>query len=152
MPARIFTAGGFTRFPLLAEFARLALVGRRFQLTLPPNNAYIVGMAELLGTFEQIVLLAVLDLGDNAYGRSVFFTVRKSLQHERNVTAGAVYTTLDRVEAKGLLSSRLEMGAEARAGRPRRFYRLTSLGASSLTEVRNTLESMWQGKNWPLEV
>ena len=109
-------------------------------------------MAELLGTFEQIVLLSVLDLGEDAYGRSVFLAVRKALQQERTVTAGAVYTTLDRLEAKELLSSRLETGAAVRAGRPRRFYKLTSLGASSLSDVRRTLETMWQGKRWPLEV
>ncbi len=108
-------------------------------------------MAELLGTFEQIVLLAVLGLGDEAYGRAVLRAVQLAVL-ERNVSAGAVYATLDRLEVKGLLFSRLEEGTPARGGRVRRFYQLTSCGASALTEARMTLEKMWQGKCWPLEV
>ena len=118
---------------------------------MPPRHAYIVGMAELLGTFEQIVLLSVMGLGEDAYGRSVLREVQAALQNDRSVAAGAVYATLERVEAKGLLSSRLEEGTPTRGGRARRYYRLTSRGASALTEARNTLDKMWQGKPWPLE-
>lgn len=109
-------------------------------------------MAELLGTFEQIVLLAVLGLGDEAYGRAVLREVQTASPQGRSVAAGAVYSTLDRVEVKGLLSSRLEKGTPERGGRARRFYRLTPDGAAALTEARRTLEKMWVGKRWPLEV
>lgn len=109
-------------------------------------------MAELIGTFEQVVLLAVLGLDDAAYGRSVLSAVEMALQRERSVAAGAVYTTLDRLEAKGLLASRLEEGTPERGGRARRFYRLTAQGASALNQARSTLDKMWQGKPWPLEV
>ena len=109
-------------------------------------------MAELLGTFEQIVLLAVLGLEDEAYGRAVLRAVQSASSEDRSISAGAVYATLDRVEAKGLLSSRIEQGTPARGGRARRFYRLTSAGASALSEARRALERMWQGKRWPLEV
>ncbi len=109
-------------------------------------------MAELLGTFEQIVLLAVLGLDDEAYGRAVLHDVQRAVQGGRSVSAGAVYSTLDRLEVKGLLSSRLEEGTPSRGGRVRRFYRLTSPGASALTEARSTLEKLWRGKRWPLEV
>ena len=115
-------------------------------------DVYIVDMAELLGTFEQIILLAVLGLGEEAYGRAVLRSVQVALQDERSISAGAVYATLDRVEAKGLLSSRVEEGTPARGGRARRFYRLTEAGASALTDARRTLEKMWHGKSWPLEV
>lgn len=108
-------------------------------------------MAELLGTFEQIVLLTVLGLEEQAYGRAVLHEVQLGATG-RSVSAGAVYATLDRLEAKGLLSSRLEKGTPARGGRSRRFYRLTAAGASSLTEARKTLDRFWQGKQWPLEV
>jgi len=115
-------------------------------------DVYIVDMAELLGTFEQIILLAVLGLGEEAYGRAVLRSVQVALQDERSISAGAVYATLDRVEAKGLLSSRVEEGTPPRGGRARRFYRLTEAGASALTDARRTLEKMWHGKSWPLEV
>jgi PadR family transcriptional regulator, regulatory protein PadR len=109
-------------------------------------------MTELLGTFEQVVLLAVFGLGDQAYGRSVLREVQSAMEHRRSVSAGAVYTTLDRVEVKGFLSSRLAEGGPARGGRARRYYQLTPSGASALSETRTTLENMWRGKRWPLEV
>ncbi|HEX3928246.1 MAG TPA: helix-turn-helix transcriptional regulator [Gemmatimonadales bacterium] len=109
-------------------------------------------MAELLGTFEQIVLLAVLGLGDGAYGRAVLRAAQSGSNDARSVSSGAVYATLDRLEAQGLLSSRLDDGAPTRGGRVRRFYRLTSAGAAALTDARTTLERMWHGKHWPLEV
>jgi PadR family transcriptional regulator PadR len=102
-------------------------------------------MTELLGTFEQIVLLAVANLGEDAYGRAVLRTVQNSLSEGRPVAAGAVYATLDRVEAKAYLSSRLEPGTAARGGRARRYYRLTAEGVSALAETRGVLERMWQG-------
>ncbi|HEV2618740.1 MAG TPA: PadR family transcriptional regulator, partial [Acidobacteriaceae bacterium] len=113
---------------------------------------YIVDMAELLGTFEQIVLLAVLGLDEEAYGRAVLRAAQTASGGDRTLSAGAVYATLDRLEAKGLLSSRVEQGTAARGGRARRFYRLTGDGASALSEARRALERMWQGKRWPLEV
>ena len=109
-------------------------------------------MAELLGTFEQIVLLAVLGLDEEAYGRAVLRAVQAASADNRSISAGAVYATLDRVEAKGLLSSRIEKGTPARGGRARRFYRLTQTGASALSDARETLEIMWHGKRWPPEV
>lgn len=109
-------------------------------------------MAELLGTFEQIVLLSVVGLDHRAYGRAVLHDVQEAFQGRRSVSAGAVYATLDRLEDKGLLSSQLEEGTPSRGGRVRRFYRLTSAGASALTEARNTMEKLWHGKRWPLEV
>jgi DNA-binding PadR family transcriptional regulator len=132
------------------------MMNQQFEGPMPLDNLtsyiYIVDMAELLGTFEQIVLLAVLGLGEEAYGRAVLRAVQVASQDVRSISAGAVYATLDRVETKGLLSSRVEKGTPARGGRARRFYRLTSTGASALTDARRTLEKMWQGKSWPLEV
>ena len=109
-------------------------------------------MADLLGSFEQIVLLAVVGLDDGAYGRAVLRDVEVALSPERGVSAGAVYATLDRLETQGLLTSQVEEGTPVRGGRARRFYRLTSAGAAALAAARTTLEKMWQGKSWPLEV
>ena len=83
-------------------------------------------MAGVLGTFEQAVLLAVLRLGSGAYGRAVLNEVQARLG--RDVAAGAVHSTLVRLEEKGLLSSDLGSGSEVRAGRPRRYYRLDPSG------------------------
>ena len=107
-------------------------------------------MAEMLGTFEQMVLLAVVRLADEAYGRSVLREVE--LAGSRTVAAGAVYATLDRLEAKGLLRSALGEGTAERGGRKRRFYRLTANGSAALNEAKSTMEAMWRGCRWPLEV
>ena len=109
-------------------------------------------MAELLGTFEQVVLLAVLGLDEEAYGRAILREVEVGSGEMRSISAGAVYATLDRLETKGMLSSRLEEGTPVRGGRSRRFYRVTAAGAAALSEARRTLERMWHGKRWPLEV
>ena len=109
-------------------------------------------MAELLGTFEQLVLLAVVRLDEDAYGRSVLREMEQTFVRTRSVAAGAVYATLDRLEQKGLLKSRLAEGTPARDGRNRRFYRLTAHGSAALNEAKSTLESGWRSCSWPLEV
>lgn len=116
------------------------------------HDVYFVYMAALLGTFEQIVLLAVMTAGDQAYGRAVLRTVQENLGENRNVSAGAVYATLDRLEAEGLVRSRLEQGTPARGGRARRFYRLSTMRTRALHEARTVLERMWLGVAWPAEV
>lgn len=115
-------------------------------------HVYFVCMAELLGTFEQIVLLAVVGLDAEAYGRAVLRELQENSPKGRTTSAGAVYATLDRLEAKGLLASRLERGTPERGGLPRRFYRPTAAGAAALNEARGVLEKAWRGKRWPLEV
>lgn len=108
-------------------------------------------MAELLGTFEQMVLLAVVGLGEDAYGRAVLHAVQEAMRATQNVAAGAVYATLDRVEREGYVSSRLEPGTTARGGRARRYYRLTAEGRVALTATRRVLDRMWQGQRKVLE-
>ena len=109
-------------------------------------------MAELIGTFEQVVLLAVLSLDEAAYGRAILREVDLALTRERRVAAGAVYATLDRLATKGLLTSRLEQGTPERGGRARRFYRITAGGAAALNEARSTLDKLWHNKRWRLEI
>lgn len=106
-------------------------------------------MADLLGTFEQAVLLAVWKLADEAYGRAILRGVQSALN--RDVAAGAVYSTLDRLEQQGLMSSRLEAGTEIRSGRARRFYRVTPVGVTALNESKQVLEQMWRAADWPSE-
>jgi DNA-binding PadR family transcriptional regulator len=105
-------------------------------------------MADTLGTFEQSVLLALVRLGDGAYGRAIFKEVQDRL--EREVAAGAVHATLERLQGKGLVTSRLGPGTEIRAGRPRRYYRLSPAGIRALNEARETVDALWRGLKWPL--
>jgi DNA-binding PadR family transcriptional regulator len=98
---------------------------------------------DYLGEFEQIVLLALLRLKENAYG----MTLRREI-HERtgrDVSIGAVYATLDRLEAKGYVSSRLGEPTSERGGRAKRFFRIEADGAAALQDTRRTLEAMWKG-------
>jgi len=112
-------------------------------------DVYNVGtVAELLGAFEQAVLLAVWTLAEEAYGRAILRGVQSAL--DRQVAAGAVYATLDRLEQKSLLASHVAEGTPVRAGRVRRYYRLTAAGIKALNESKVALEQMWRGATWPL--
>ena len=105
-------------------------------------------MAEVLGTFEQAVLLEVLRLGDEAYGRAILKGLQVRL--ERELAAGAVHATLERLEGKGLLTSRLGPGTAVRAGRARRFYRVQAAGVRALNDARRTYTNIWRGLKWPV--
>ena len=103
----------------------------------------------MLGTFEQAVLLAVVRLGKDAYGRAILKEAQSRLGRE--VAAGAVYATLDRLEQKGLISSRLGPGTAVRAGRPRRYYSIENAGVRALNDAKAAVESLWHGFRWPLK-
>ena len=105
-------------------------------------------MADVLGAFEQAVLLAVLRLHEGAYGRAILKDVQARL--DRHVAAGAVHATLVRLERKGLLKSSLGPGTEVRAGRPRRFYTLQPSGRRALNDARAAVNTLWRGFKWPL--
>jgi DNA-binding PadR family transcriptional regulator len=105
-------------------------------------------VADVLGPFEQAVLLEVLRLGEDAYGRAILKAVQSRL--ERDVAAGAIHATLERLQHKGLLSSRLGPGTPVRAGRPRRYYRLQPAGMRALDDARRTFNNIWRGLKWPV--
>ncbi len=105
-------------------------------------------MSDTLGTFEQAVMLAVVRLGDEAYGRAILHEVQARIG--RDVAGGAVHATLDRLERKRLLSSRLEPGTPVRGGRARRYYRLRAAGARALDDARTTLDALWHGVRRPI--
>jgi DNA-binding PadR family transcriptional regulator len=106
-------------------------------------------MADSLGTFEQAVLLAIIRLKEDAYGRAILADLETRL--ERDVAPGAVQATLERLDNKGLVKSTLGPGTEIRAGRPRRFYRVSASGLAALNEARSTVEQLWRGVRWPLK-
>ena len=106
-------------------------------------------MADVLGSFEQAVLLGIIRLGREAYGRAILKEVQARL--ERDVAAGAVHATLDRLERKGLVSSRLGAGTAIRDGRARRYYSVEAAGVRALHDAREALEHVWRGVTWPLK-
>jgi PadR family transcriptional regulator PadR len=106
-------------------------------------------MPDVLGVFEQAVLVSILRLQRNAYGRAVLKELETVLR--RKVAAGAVYATLDRLEAKGLTSSRLGEGTPQRGGRARRFYNVEGAGMRALNESRAITQNVWRGLSWPLK-
>jgi PadR family transcriptional regulator, regulatory protein PadR len=96
-----------------------------------------------LGEFEQVVLLAILRLADNAYG----VTIRREITActEREPAPGALYTTLDRLETKGLLRSRLGDADASRGGRPRRYLTVTPAGLSAVRSARAAIDRLSSG-------
>ena len=105
-------------------------------------------MAGLLGSFEQAVLLAVVRLRQEAYGRAILKDVQARL--DRDVAPGAVHATLDRLEKKALLASKLGPGTPVRAGRARRYYRLMPAGVRALNDAKAAVDNIWHGLKWPL--
>jgi len=106
-------------------------------------------MAETLGSFEQAVLLAIIRLGEGAYGRAILNEVQQRM--ERDVAAGAVHATLVRLERKSLITSSLGPGTPVRGGRARRFYRLEPDGLRALNDARAAIDDLWRGLEWPLK-
>jgi PadR family transcriptional regulator, regulatory protein PadR len=96
-----------------------------------------------LGEFEQLVLIALVRLGPDAYGA----TVRREIEEHagREVSISAVYTTLERLEQKGLVRSRIGDPTPERGGRRRRHFELLPLGARSLRDAYRALTGMTAG-------
>jgi PadR family transcriptional regulator PadR len=96
-----------------------------------------------LGEFEQLVLLAVLRCGNEAYGMAV----RRELlaRAGRDAAIGAVYATLDRMEEKGLVTSAFRAGGAARGGRLRRCYAVNAAGRRALARSADTVRRMREG-------
>ena len=98
---------------------------------------------ESIGEFEQLVLLAVLRLGDGAYGVPILEEIQR--HGRRKILRPAVYVALSRLEEKGLVRSRAETGGAGRRGRPRKYFEVTATGLEQLRDSRETLLSMWDG-------
>lgn len=96
-----------------------------------------------LGELEQIVLLAVLRLGDEAYAVPILEQIER--QTGRKVARGALYTALDRIEAKGCLRSRVGDPLPERGGRARRYFTVTPAALRALKASRLALMRLWHG-------
>jgi DNA-binding PadR family transcriptional regulator len=96
-----------------------------------------------LGEFEQMVMLAILKLADNAYGVSIRELLIDAIG--RDVSVGALYTTLERLEKKGLLTSSQGEAIAQRGGRAKKYYVVSGQGKQALNRSKNALETLWQG-------
>ena len=95
-----------------------------------------------LGEFEQMIVASILRLGEDAYGVSIIDDIERHAG--RKVRSGALSVTLDRMERKGLLSSRLGDPEAGRGGRSRRYVALTRAGLVAARESREALLAMWR--------
>jgi DNA-binding PadR family transcriptional regulator len=102
-----------------------------------------------LGEFEQMVLLAVARLGPQAYGPDISGELERSAG--RSVSRGALYTTFDRLKAKGLLVWSVEPGDDSRSGLPKRLFAVTPAGVTALRTSRRALLNLWAGLDEVLE-
>ena len=98
---------------------------------------------EHLGELEQIVLLAVLRLGEGAYGVPIRLEIEK--RTGRSLTVGALYRTLDRLEEKGYVTSWSGDPTPERGGRSKRYFEVRPLGVRTLKASRDALAAMWKG-------
>jgi len=96
-----------------------------------------------LGEFEQLILLAVLRLGDDAYGVSIRNEILVCTRRE--VSPGALYTTLDRLERKGMVASTTGKPTPERGGRAKRFYKATPSGTQQLATAQRAFQQMLNG-------
>jgi PadR family transcriptional regulator, regulatory protein PadR len=98
---------------------------------------------DYLGNFELMVMLALLRLGKEAYGVPISREIEE--RGGREVALGSVYATLERLEEKGLVSSKLGEPTPERGGRAKRYFRVTLQGLREVCETQRVLKKLWQG-------
>jgi len=98
---------------------------------------------DYLGEFEHIVILALLCLGDRAYGVSVRREIERRTRRE--VSIGAIYATLERLETKGYVKSALGEPTPERGGRSKRFFSVTARGVSAVHQTHRAIRNMTRG-------
>src|SRR5687767_10128920 len=102
-----------------------------------------MGKREFLGGFELLVLLAVIQLGEDAYGVPIAEAIEQS--SGRNVAIGSIYITLDRLATKGLVSSKLGEPTAERGGRAKTYFRATPKGLREAQRAQRTITALWKG-------
>ena len=102
-----------------------------------------MGARSGLGEFEQLVLLAVLQLGDTAYGPEISGLLEEAANRE--VSRGALYSSLERLERKGLLQWRIDATRSGQSGTPLRRFTVTRKGVQALRDHRQALLTLWNG-------
>lgn len=99
--------------------------------------------SDIPGEFEQVVLLAILRRGDEAFALEILDELEETA--ERDVSRGALYRTLDRMESKGWVRWSKEASTPERGGHRRRRFEVTSDGLTVLRNARTTLHRLWEG-------
>jgi PadR family transcriptional regulator PadR len=132
---------------------RRAMQGRSKRLTTKLDLFYCVKhmpRGEILGPLEQIILLALVRLNSKAYG----MTVRREIEERtgRNISIGAIYATLERLESKGYVSSFTGAPTPERGGRAKRFFRLEAGGEEALRLSHDAIRKMTRGLKWRWEI
>ena len=96
-----------------------------------------------LGEFELMVLLALIRLGEEAYGVPICHEIEE--RSGREAALGSVYATLERLEEKGLVTSRLGESTAVRGGRAKRYFRVTAHGIRDARQTQRALMNLWHG-------
>jgi PadR family transcriptional regulator PadR len=98
---------------------------------------------DYLGNFDLILLLALLRLGEDAYG----VTIAEELEEQtgREVVVASVYATLERLQERGLVTSTLGEPTPERGGRAKRYFRITGAGIREVRDARRSLMNLWKG-------
>src|SRR5262245_27167511 len=100
-----------------------------------------------LGEFEQVVLLAILRLGEQAYGVTIRLEIADCT--EREPAPGALYTTLDRLEEKGLVASTYGDPTPERGGRAKRYFKVTGQGVRAVARAQRAYQRLLKGLTLP---
>src|SRR5437868_9618032 len=109
------------------------------------HNVKQMPKGEYLGEFEQLVLAALLVLGENAYGMTIHERVEEFTAGVRSVSLGSVYTTLDRLEQKGYVRSWFGGATEERGGRSKRYFQIQAAGELALKRALRVAGNMLTG-------
>lgn len=96
-----------------------------------------------LGAFEEIVLLTVAQIGENSYGVSIRQAVEAATG--RDTSIGAIYATLERLEQKGFITSRMGEATKERGGKPKKHFRIEGTGQMALEEVESARQRIKRG-------
>ena len=100
-------------------------------------------MTGSIGNFELMVMLALIRLGDEAYGVPISQEIED--RSGREVAVGSVYNALERLEEKGLVKSRIGEATSERGGRAKRYFKVTGKGVREVREMQQTLVKLWKG-------
>jgi PadR family transcriptional regulator PadR len=98
---------------------------------------------ESLGHFELLVLLAILRVGEDAYGVPIAHAIEQS--SDKPVILASVYNTLERLEEKGMIRSTLGQSTPERGGRAKRYFTITMAGRREVSAAKKALTLLWRG-------
>lgn len=98
-------------------------------------------MKAYLGEFEELVLLTIATLGEEAYGVSIQQDIENRCN--RNISIGALHSTITRLEEKGFLKSWLGGATAERGGRSKRYYEITQAGKKAVAETKSLRDELW---------